>query len=54
MQSKGKSMEIIPGIHQNALSGRKVFIEKEKIDFKSIGMLKHYLYWSNKNLNYFL
>lgn len=35
MQSKGKSMEIIPGIHQNALSGRKVFIEKEKIDFKS-------------------
>lgn len=30
MQSKGKSMEIIPGIDQNALSGRKVFIEKEK------------------------
>jgi hypothetical protein len=31
MQSKGKSMEIIPPFAQNAHSGRKVYIENEKI-----------------------
>lgn len=31
MQSKGKSIEIIPCKVQNAHSGRKVYIENEKI-----------------------